>query len=562
MGKPAARMGDTTAHGGTIVLGNPTLLIGKMPASTLGDMHVCPMCTGPVPHVGGPITLGSTGVFLGKKPAARVSDLSVCVGPPSMPAMGCMTVLIGEAGSGSQAGSASAAAAAQASKIKGPKAVEAFPVGEPSEAAESHEILVEFTDSAGNPLSGVAYLIKDPDKRDIVGMSTMDGAASHGGYAKKGDYELIVKCLADVKWEKAEAGLKDSVKYSAKADAFADGEAATVMIMELCGGTRRLLETVECKVQGEKISGEWKWKKAYLPPAGNPPMMDHPVFFVYAVSGGQVGVSGPLKLSDKLSVQVRDSEGAAKKRMDYELHLSNGEVRTGKLDDSGKVTAEGLPPGNHTLKLVQPGTADAAAANRPAPKAKHSGFGDLKEAEREQEEKEKNPDENVDPKGAEKVSGKGHRFPLKDKPMVSYKNPPLSYGSHRSSKKVKNRKHAGCDLYAPVGTEVLAVADGIVVAAKPFYAGTHEVAVDHGPFTVRYGEIKSDMPHGIKVGAKVSKGQIIGHVGQLENIKQSMLHFELYDNSAKGELSDLGNPPYFRRKDNIDPESFLNELET
>lgn len=69
MGKPAARMGDLTAHGGTI-------------------------------------TLGSTGVMIGKQPSARVSDMAVCVGPPSMNAMGCFTVLIGEAGSGSQAGSA------------------------------------------------------------------------------------------------------------------------------------------------------------------------------------------------------------------------------------------------------------------------------------------------------------------------------------------------------------------------------------------------------------------------------------------------------------------------
>jgi len=27
-GKPAARMGDTTAHGGKIVVGNPSVLIG------------------------------------------------------------------------------------------------------------------------------------------------------------------------------------------------------------------------------------------------------------------------------------------------------------------------------------------------------------------------------------------------------------------------------------------------------------------------------------------------------------------------------------------------------
>ena len=52
----AARIGDMTAHGGSMVVGNPTVLIGGMPASCLGDMHVCPMVTPgtpPIPHVGG-----------------------------------------------------------------------------------------------------------------------------------------------------------------------------------------------------------------------------------------------------------------------------------------------------------------------------------------------------------------------------------------------------------------------------------------------------------------------------------------------------------------------------
>src|SRR5512147_1629495 len=124
MGKPAARMGDLTAHGGTVMLGKPTVLIGKMPASTMGDTHVCPMLTGVVPHVGGPITLGSTGILLCKTPAARVTDITVCAGPPSMPAMGCFTVLLGEVGSGSQASSAAAAAAAASASIKGPKQIQ------------------------------------------------------------------------------------------------------------------------------------------------------------------------------------------------------------------------------------------------------------------------------------------------------------------------------------------------------------------------------------------------------------------------------------------------------
>jgi uncharacterized Zn-binding protein involved in type VI secretion len=98
MSKPAARMGDPTAHGGTIVLGFPTVLIGGQPAARVTDMHVCPMVTPgvpPVPHVGGPVTMGSATVLIGNMPAARVGDMATCVGPPDTIASGCFTVLIG-----------------------------------------------------------------------------------------------------------------------------------------------------------------------------------------------------------------------------------------------------------------------------------------------------------------------------------------------------------------------------------------------------------------------------------------------------------------------------------
>ncbi len=95
MGKPAARLGDPTAHGGVIVVGCPTVLIGGKPAARLGDMHTCPMVTGVVPHVGGPITLGSATVLIGGMPAARVGDMATCTGPPDTIAMGCPTVMIG-----------------------------------------------------------------------------------------------------------------------------------------------------------------------------------------------------------------------------------------------------------------------------------------------------------------------------------------------------------------------------------------------------------------------------------------------------------------------------------
>ncbi len=99
-----------------------------LPAARLTDLHLCPLVTGPVPHVGGPVTApGAPTVLIGALPAARATDMCSCVGPPDMIAkgsptvltmglpqarvadtcahggaivMGCFTVLVGEAGGG------------------------------------------------------------------------------------------------------------------------------------------------------------------------------------------------------------------------------------------------------------------------------------------------------------------------------------------------------------------------------------------------------------------------------------------------------------------------------
>ncbi|MEL6233023.1 MAG: PAAR domain-containing protein [Pseudomonadota bacterium] len=66
-----------------------------VPAARIGDMHVCPMVTGVVPHVGGPITLGCFPALSAMMPQARVGDMAVCVGPPDVIAKGSMKVLYG-----------------------------------------------------------------------------------------------------------------------------------------------------------------------------------------------------------------------------------------------------------------------------------------------------------------------------------------------------------------------------------------------------------------------------------------------------------------------------------
>jgi uncharacterized Zn-binding protein involved in type VI secretion len=98
MGQPAARILDSTVHGGIVSVGTPLTIIGNMPAARMGDMHTCPMVTVLVPHVGGPIVFGAINVLVGGVPQARSMDPCICVGPPDMIAMGATTTLVGMEG--------------------------------------------------------------------------------------------------------------------------------------------------------------------------------------------------------------------------------------------------------------------------------------------------------------------------------------------------------------------------------------------------------------------------------------------------------------------------------
>jgi uncharacterized Zn-binding protein involved in type VI secretion len=92
---PAARVTDMhvcPAHGGGPVLpaGEPTVLIGFMPAARLGDTAGCE---------GAPDTIarGEPTVLIGNQPAARLGDQTAHGGSV---AVGCPTVLIGSSAQG------------------------------------------------------------------------------------------------------------------------------------------------------------------------------------------------------------------------------------------------------------------------------------------------------------------------------------------------------------------------------------------------------------------------------------------------------------------------------
>lgn len=156
-------------------------------------------------------------------------------------------------------------------------------------------------------------------------------------------------------------------------------------------------------------------------------------------------------------------------------------------------------------------------------------------------------------------------FPLPFVPREDY-HPPLKartmhgrfFGARREGGR---RMHAGCDLIAPQGTEVLAIEDGTVYAVSThFYHGTGCIALKHSAgYIARYCEVEPASIEGVKVGQKFRAGDIIAHVGKMYS--SAMLHFELYDGTGTGELSvKTSQAPHKRRGDLLNPTLFLDRL--
>jgi murein DD-endopeptidase MepM/ murein hydrolase activator NlpD len=111
------------------------------------------------------------------------------------------------------------------------------------------------------------------------------------------------------------------------------------------------------------------------------------------------------------------------------------------------------------------------------------------------------------------------------------------------------RHHAGIDLYARRGDEVVACQDGTISAFYGFCCGDRKTSwalvVDHGDLAINYGEVEPDSLSrlGLGRGAAVRAGQVIARIGRNPG-GSSMLHFETY---APGTAANLqwrsGSPP-------------------
>jgi murein DD-endopeptidase MepM/ murein hydrolase activator NlpD len=94
------------------------------------------------------------------------------------------------------------------------------------------------------------------------------------------------------------------------------------------------------------------------------------------------------------------------------------------------------------------------------------------------------------------------------------------------------RPHLGADFGAPKGAPVVAIADAAVVSARYSAGGGNTVTLRHaGGYESRYLHL-SAFGAGVRAGARVSQGQVIGRVGATGLVTGAHLHYELLRNGT------------------------------
>jgi uncharacterized Zn-binding protein involved in type VI secretion len=336
--------------------GEPTVLIGGLPAARISDMHVCPMLnpgTPPPPHVGGPVSKGSTAVFIGKLPAARSGDMIVCSGPPDTIAMGCMTVLIGDGGGGG-AGMAGSGGPAQG-KGGASGATAGTEVGAGSAEGtdedtdkESHYLHVEFVDKGGFPIVGPQFKLTTSDGHSESGMLT--GIVKCSGL-QPGTGTIEIKAITFAQWSKKTAKVGEAVKLKVETAGIDSGTPARLEIfIRDTNCAPRSIKTIESQVNGDKVEESWEMvvDDAFLKAQDEMLKVggySTPAFFFVVTAADSSMRSGLLECKDDIEINLKDKDGNAIPNKKYKLFLASGEVREGTLDGSGHAKITDVPPG-------------------------------------------------------------------------------------------------------------------------------------------------------------------------------------------------------------------------
>ncbi|MBK3494866.1 peptidoglycan DD-metalloendopeptidase family protein [Viridibacillus sp. YIM B01967] len=103
--------------------------------------------------------------------------------------------------------------------------------------------------------------------------------------------------------------------------------------------------------------------------------------------------------------------------------------------------------------------------------------------------------------------------------------------------------HYGVDLANAQGTPIVAAADGIIFRASPLSTYGNVIMITHSiegnTFTTVYAHLSG---YNASVGQSVSKGEVIGYMGQTGRAYGSHLHFEIHTTAWQGQRVGAVNP--------------------
>lgn len=124
------------------------------------------------------------------------------------------------------------------------------------------------------------------------------------------------------------------------------------------------------------------------------------------------------------------------------------------------------------------------------------------------------------------------------------------------------RAHRGIDYAAPLGTKVLATAEGVVdFMGKRGELGNLVILRHYGRFLTYYGHLNG-FAEGLATGSKVEKGQVIGYVGVTGLTTGPHLHYEFRVDDGSG--NGLGipiPPPDVLEEPRVESEAFFNVVQ-
>ena len=105
-----------------------------------------------------------------------------------------------------------------------------------------------------------------------------------------------------------------------------------------------------------------------------------------------------------------------------------------------------------------------------------------------------------------------------------------SFGKRKHPVLGYNRQHKGIDFSAPIGTPIMAAGKGKVLKANYSKSFGYRVLLEHHDgYRTLYAHLKG-FAKGIKSGATVKQGQIIGYLGNTGLSTSRHLHYEVHKN--------------------------------